>query len=167
MTLLFILILGLLTIIPIVWISVYWGISPMPSSKKTAAAIGSLIPRDFKGKIYDLGSGFGSLAHYLALHFPDAEIRGYEVSFIPWLISKVFFRKKNLQLIKKNFFTIDFLEAEYVVCYLCPSLMQRISKYPFHKLISHTFSFYGKEAKREIEVDDLWKTKIYFYDDTL
>lgn len=62
----------------------------MPSNRKAVRAILQQIPKGFEGKIYDLGSGWGTLAWSCARHCPKAEVIGFEISPIPWLVSKFF-----------------------------------------------------------------------------
>ncbi|NQY94885.1 MAG: hypothetical protein HRT43_12020, partial [Campylobacteraceae bacterium] len=89
----------------IVYQTLMIGISPMPSSLMAVKNISKRV-RNHKNKtLVDLGSGFGSLAIYLAFKNRDKKVIGYEISYFPWLISS-FFQKilmlKNLTFYRKD-----------------------------------------------------------------
>jgi len=57
--------------------------------------------------IADIGSGYGFLLFRLAKAFPDRRIYGYEISFVPYLLSqfiKMAFRFKNVAIIRGDAF---------------------------------------------------------------
>ncbi len=83
----YLLIFLLIIVCAIVISSLKIGISPMPSSKATHKIILEYVKKTENKTIIDLGSGFGSLAIFLASNLPNRKIIGYELSFFPWLIS--------------------------------------------------------------------------------
>jgi hypothetical protein len=157
--------------ISIVGFSLYYGISPMPSSKKARKGMLSLIPAGCK-TIFELGSGWGHLAFTLSRDLPDVSIHAFEASPIPWLISilaQKMLRRTNLTIKRKNFYNISFKEADCIVCYLYPGAMGKLEK-KFNKglkpgtyVITNTFSIPGWVPCDELEVDDLYKSRLFCY----
>lgn len=147
----------------------YWtcknGISPMPTSPKVQRALLNAMPDQIEGTIVELGSGWGTLAFALARRYPNAQVIGYETSHIPYLFS-LLFRRKNLTFVRKDFFK-ESLQVTVAICYLYPTAMQRLKEKLESEgeiaVITHTFAVNGWKAKKIVEVDDLYKTKIYFY----
>jgi Methyltransferase small domain len=155
----------------VVW-SIKNGISPMPTSPKVKAGMFSLLPADFRGKIYELGSGWGTLAIPLAKKFPLCQIVGFETSPIPFWVSKLWVKAvgfSNVTLQRRDFFSVDLSDASLVVCYLYPGAMNRLkAKFerelkPGTLVVSNTFAVPGWAFEKVLEVDDLYRTKIYFY----
>jgi hypothetical protein len=145
------------------------GISPMPTSSKVRETLLKHFPEIEKGKIIDLGSGWGNLIFPLAKKFPSCQIIGYENSLIPYLFSFCLNTFSNLKIFRKSFFNASLHDADLIVCYLYSRGMDAVKKKleqempPYAQVISHTFAIPGWEPTRVIEVDDLHRTKIYFY----
>jgi hypothetical protein len=155
---------------------VYWswrnGISPMPSSRKAKRCLLGALSMDIRGPIFELGSGWGTLAFPLARKFPECHVKAYENSLIPFLFSKCRHHLDplpNLKFYHGDFFKVPLGEARLVVCYLYPEAMRRLkTKFqqellPGAWLISNTFSIAGWKPKRIYEVGDLYRTKIFLY----
>jgi hypothetical protein len=168
----FLLFLLVLCFLSIVWTSLRVGISPMPTSAKVLQEIDLFLPTNIEGKIYELGSGFGSLALFLSQRFPHCRVVGFELSFFPFLISlfwKGAKQRKNLFFQRRDFFEVSFFDATLVTCYLFPKAMERLKEklqreMPKGALIlSHTFAFRNWKPIKIIEAQDLGKTKIYLY----
>lgn len=131
-----------------------------------------MMPLLNNGEIVDLGSGWGTLVFLLAKHYPHCRITGYEISPIPFLISKMIslcFPFPNVIFKRKDFFEASLKDASLVVCYLYPGAMQKL-KEKFERelpnnayVISHTFAVPGWTPLRIEYVDDLYKTPIYLY----
>ncbi len=148
--------------------SIQAGITPMPSSPKALQAIGTLIPEHFEGKVVDLGSGWGDLALFLAKKFPESTVTGYEMSYVPYLVSKMR-AKSNLNFFYSDFFNKNLKPFNVVVCYLYPAGMERL-KLKLEKellngtlVISNTFAVPGWTPIQIVELTDLYRTKIYLY----
>ncbi len=160
----------LLIVLVIVIQSFIIGISPMPTSKKVALEMVKLLENSSKSTIVDLGSGFGSLAIYLAVQFPKKRIVGYELSFFAWLISyilKHLLNLKNLELYRKNYLILPFEEAFYV-CYLFPKGMEKLlvkikKESTSIEVLSSTFAFRNEPIYYESRVDDIYHTPLYWY----
>lgn len=156
--------------------TLYYGISPMPSSRKAKNAILKLIhdylPKKLDGNVVELGSGFGALAIPVAKCLQENPMIAYEISLIPYLVSKIFqffFPQKNLIIERKDFFDVNLSHSKLIICYLYPAAMAKL-KFKFEKelknetyLISNTFAIPGWEPISTITLDDIYKTKIYLY----
>jgi len=159
---------------------IYWtiknGISPMPTSPKVKKALLQMvdegIPKDLPRNIFELGSGFLTLAWPLAKQFPNNQIIALEMSTIPYIYSKAinyFFKKINLDIKKEDFFTVNLNQASLVVCYLYPRAMEKL-RFKFEQelqdgtyVVSNTFAIQGWQPIKRAVVDDLYKTNIYLY----
>ena len=148
------------------------GISPMPSTSKVMTAVEQALPKEIKGKVYELGCGFGALAVRIASLHPEGQVHAYEVSPIPWLVTflrQKLYKQPNMTLHWDDFFRIDLGDATVVFCYLFPGAMERLQK-KFEKelkpgtlVISNTFAIPGWEPEQVIKVPDLYRTKVYVY----
>lgn len=171
--------LGMLFFLICIWAIlsiVFWslknGIVPMPSSFKAKSCLLKTLPKITEGKIYELGSGWGTLAFPISNKYPDSQVIGYETSTIPYAIScglKRVYPSPNLTFIKKDFFKISLDDAALIVCYLYPEAM-RVLKTKFEDelkpgtwIISNTFAIPGWAAEQIFEVNDIYRTKIYLY----
>jgi len=139
-----------------------WGISPMPTSRKAKKIILELAG---EGEVYELGSGFGSLAFSLSRR---GRVKAYEMALIPYLISKML-PSKNLKITRKDFFKESLSDAKVIVCYLYPGAMARL-KEKFKKelqegaiVISNSFCIPGWKPTKVIEVGDFFRSEIYLY----
>jgi len=148
------------------------GISPMPTAKKVKRALLTTLPPACSGHIYELGSAWGTLALALAKKYPQSQIWGYETSPIPYFLSRLiqhYSTPTNLTFVRQDFFAVDLSKAKLIVCYLYPTCMQRLKAkfekelHPDTLVASHTFAIPGWKAEKIVEVDDLYKTKVYLY----
>lgn len=76
--------------------------------------------------IYELGSGWGGLAHKLAKSFPAARVTGYELSPWPYITSKLFKRASNLQFYRQDIFTRNYHDADIIAFYLMPATIKEL-----------------------------------------
>lgn len=150
------------------------GMAPMPSSHRSRDIILNMI-KDInpkKGRIYELGAGYGTLAIAIAKQFPHMEIVAVELS--PVIYFCLWFRKKlnrlgNLTLRRKNIFSIPLHDASIVICYLFPKAMRRLNEEQFQNLpkgsviISNSFSLSMRNAEQVVESNDLLKSDIMLY----
>lgn len=162
-----------------VWILfsiIFWsirnGISPMPTSSKAKKCLLDLLPTHPPGPIFELGSGWGSLAFPLAKLYPNIVVTAYETSPIPYFFSK--FRQiltplPNLKIVRQDFFNVPLPPDALVVCYLYPGAMRRLkpkfeAELSYKSLIiSNTFGIPGWNPVKTVVVPDLYLTKIYVY----
>jgi len=144
----------------------------MPSSTKAHLAMMKLINDTGTGTIIDLGSGWGNFVIRIAKRYPQRQIVGYELSFLPWLTSKCLkevLGLKNLTLHRTNFYLADLSKASVLICYLFPEAMEKIS----HKLqvdqsnvsfvISNNFALPSWQACKTIRLNDFYKSPVYLY----
>ncbi len=164
--------LAVLAASSIVWFTVRTGISPMPSSMRARRVMLAAAADAPDGSIVDLGCGWGTLAIVFARRYPGREVIGYELSWIPWLVSLL--RKRalglhNLSLRREDFLRADLPDAAVLLCYLYPRGMDDLS----HKLereggnpaviISNTFALPSARPDEVIQLDDVYRTRIYVY----
>lgn len=145
----------------------------MPSSKQAKAAMFRSIPSNLKGKkIVELGSGWGTLAFPIAKYHPQCAVFAYEISFLPWMVSKVIHLMKgpaNLKIIRQDFFSVQLKDMDVVVCYLFPGAMRKLKEKFEEELrsgtvvISNTFAIPGWEPSSVEFLDDIYHTPIYTY----
>lgn len=166
------LILSALASLLIIYSSIKNGISPMPTSSKVKTKLFQISLNPKPGPIYELGSGWGTLAFTLAKKYPSHHIAAYETSWIPYLyclVRNYFFPFPNLHFYRVNFYTISLKNASMIFCYLYPAAMQRlISKFsqelpPGTIVVTHTFALPTKKYDLMEEINDLYHTKIYVY----
>jgi hypothetical protein len=156
----------------IIWSSLRTGISPVPSSRKARQAILAATEAAPAGTILELGSGWGTLALALAKKYPQRQVIGFEISFIPWLVSVIVQHlqgTKNLKLRRQNFLSAELPPAALLVCYLYPGGMRKLAtklrteQPPVAMLISNTFALPGREPAQIARLSDLYRSPIYLY----
>lgn len=142
----------------------------MPSSKKISKMILTIIEDEKQETIIDLGSGFGTLAIFLARNLPHKKVIGYELSLFPYFFSlllKKVLKLENLEFYKKDFLKED-LKDSLLVCFLFPKGMEKLEDKLFDEtinttIVSSTFSFRNIKEREVFKVDDLYKTPIFYY----
>jgi precorrin-6B methylase 2 len=155
------------------------GISPMPTSAKLRHAVAAEVNRlSSGGTMVEAGSGWGTLALYLARHCPGWQIIGIENSPVPLWISRFFLRctsavngiiHHNILFINGDIYTYPYAEVDVIVCYLYPGAMKRLSEIannrlsPGTRIISVCFALPGWEPERIVICGDLYRTKVYVY----
>ncbi|HIC17015.1 TPA: class I SAM-dependent methyltransferase [Candidatus Poribacteria bacterium] len=157
----------------IVFYSLYNGISPMPTSPKVKRQLLHVLSQnEIQGTIYELGSGWGTLAFELARRFPECRIIAYENSWVPYIYSKIYglaVKTENLRIKQENFFNILLSRADVVVCYLSPNIMTHLQPKLESELqkgtlvVTNTFALPSWVPQQTIEVEDLYRTKIHIY----
>jgi hypothetical protein len=147
------------------------GISPMPSSRKAWRAMLAAAAIAPEGTIVDLGAGWGTLAIRCARAWPARQVVGYELSWVPWLaatLAKHLLRLHNLELRREDFLKADLSSATVLLCYLFPRGMQALAE-KLHRdavhpmVISNTFALPTFQAHQTIELQDLYRSRVYVY----
>ncbi len=100
--------------------------------------------------VYELGAGEGRLLLQFA-HTPAAEITGFEISLVPYAIAWLRVRRlrPRVSVRFKDFFKIDFSQANVIFCFLTPPAMRKLQlKFaaeckPGTRIISYAFSIPG------------------------
>lgn len=137
------------------------GVPPLSSSSVEGADVVALLEQAGLAEdavIYELGSGWGSLAIALARAFPAAEIRGIEMSPLPYWISRLRTRKlPNVRLRRGDFYRCDLTDAQAVTCYLMIKPMPKIAALldrmlaPGTPVISLSFWFRDREVAASLK----------------
>jgi hypothetical protein len=152
--------------------TLYTGISPMPTSARVRRAMFEMLPEGLEGTIFELGSGWGTLALPLAKRYPNCPVHGYEVSPLPWLCS--WFRGKgagrsNLIFHRQNYLQADLSAAALVVVYIHADGMAKLNPKleaelkPGTLVLSNFFQVRGWTPIQETTVNDLHQSKVYLY----
>ena len=166
----FIVVLCIVSMLSIVWSTLRYGISPMPSNRKASRAMLSLIPKGHGHPFIDLGSGWGQFAYQLAKQHPDTIVIGYERSLLPYFFSLLIYRRPNLSFRFKDFTKEELPQNAVFFCYLYPKGMDKlgkqIKKIPF-ELISNTFALTGYTPISTRSIQDLNNGTAYYYQNTL
>ncbi len=148
------------------------GTSPMPSSPRARNRVLSSVSAEVGGVVYELGSGWGTLAFPLADRFPHCEVSAYELSPLPYLVSRCRQRlspRPNLVIRRENFLEVPLARASVLVCYLCPPLMRQLAQKlaaearPDTVVVSNTFSILNWEPLATYALNDLYDTRVYVY----
>lgn len=182
--------LALVAVLSILIGSLRAGISPMPSSRKAHQAVLSMLEMSESVKdlhhgrrltLIDCGSGWGHLVFQLARRYPEAQVIGYELSFIPWLVSRLlarFLLMNNLTIYRENFsgtnLPVPLSQGDILFTYLYPKGMTRLSELltseelskpsdRSQQLISICFALPGFEPDEQQTLNDLYQTRIYRY----
>jgi len=167
-----VLMIVLLAGVSIVWSTLKTGMSPMMSSGKACKAMLAAIDKPADGPLVDLGSGWGTLVISVARQYPHQQVIGYELSWLPWLVSII--RKKllglgNLTLYRKDFRQADLSEVSIIFCYLFSKAMVALEEKLKRELltetliVSNTFALPSCQASKTTRLTDLYQTPIYVY----
>jgi hypothetical protein len=148
------------------------GISPLPTMPRAKSAMLNLLPAELDGTIFELGSGWGTLAFPLARRYPRCRVVAYERSPLPWLVSRLcqgVWRLPNLTLIRGDFHGAGLGDAALVVCYLFPGGMRKLEPKlaeelsPGALVVSNFFRLPGWQPIDEHAIGDLHDSRIYLY----
>jgi len=166
------LVFALFAVISIACTTLQTGISPTMSSDKARQAMLALIDNPANGPLIDLGSGWGTLVIALARKYPHQQVIGYELSWLPWLVSVLFrysLRLNNLTLYRKDFKKVELSNASVLFCYLFPggmfSLHEKLNRELSNEIliVSNTFALPSCHPTKIIRLKDIYKTPIYVY----
>jgi hypothetical protein len=150
------------------------GVPPMSSSSTEGADVVELLKQATLPEcpvIYELGCGWGALVVALARAFPDAQIRGVEISPLPYWVSRLRTRRlSNVSLQRANFYDCDVQDASAVTCYLFIKPMTKLAAFLDTKLktgtpvVSLSFSFRDRavSAVRE-RAGPLGRAALYYW----
>ena len=107
------------------------GVPAMSASRAEALEVAALLKAAGLAEnavIYELGSGWGAMAGVLAEAFPRARIRGFELSPLPFWISRLRLRRhSHVHLMRRDFFQADLTQADAVVSYLMIRPMPKLA----------------------------------------
>ncbi len=96
-----------------------------PSSKSTWVVVAELLPHNRALRIIDIGSGLGGLVLYLDQRYPQHQVLGVELSWLPWLFSwlRAHLLKRRAQFLRVDYADLDFAQFDVVFAYLSPAAM--------------------------------------------
>lgn len=119
---------------------------------------------------YELGAGNGRVMTMAAAAKPDIKVIGFELSPImlvwAWLNIKIH-RLKNAEIRWRNFFHVDFRDADFIFCFLMPKTLEKMKiKFekelkPGAKIISYAFQVNGWSPEKIIKPAS--QSGIYIY----
>jgi tRNA G46 methylase TrmB len=144
----------------------------MPSSGLAYKAIIEWLDNSTAKTIIDLVSGWGNIVIRLAKDYPNRQVVGYELSFLPWLTSLILKKSlglSNLTIHRKNFYQARFPTNSILICYLFPQAMQKINdklrreKSSINMLISNNFALPSWQADTTVRMNDFYRSYIYCY----
>ena len=148
------------------------GISPLPTMPRARAAMFACLPAELEGTVFELGSGWGTLAFPLAQRYPGCQVVAYELSPVPWLFSslrQLVQRLPNLAIHRRNFHHAYLGDAALVVCYLFPGGMEKLRPKleaelaPGALVLSNFFRVPEWQPVKEGAVGDMHAFRIYLY----
>lgn len=150
------------------------GVPPMSARASETADVVALLKQANIAEqaiVYELGCGWGSLVIALTKAFPHAQIRGIELSPLPYWVAR--FRTRdmpNVRLQRRNFYECDLRDADAVTCYLMIRPMPRLAAFldrmlrPGTPVVSVTFWFRGRQVAAVREGKGLrGKVALYFW----
>ena len=153
--------------IDILYVTIRFGVGPMPSTKKAIQKAATLV-ESHQDIIYDIGGGFGRPARYFAQIFPQKKIILIEISSFSCFIAKLYCRKiTNIEIQRVNLLHYNFRDNAFIYAYLYPSLMQNLFKRLKDwkgRVASYTFSFRNKKEHHICELSKSHSDKLYIYD---
>ena len=150
----------------ILWSTLRYGISPMPSNTRAQKAMISLIPKPTPAEFVELGSGWGQFANQLASLYPNTKVIGYERSVLPFLVSKLLYRRNNLDFHFVDFWQCTYPQGSVLFSYLYPEGMKKLSaNTQSHQgwLISNTFSLPDHTPMKKLQLKDRFRSNVYLY----
>jgi hypothetical protein len=149
------------------------GVPPLSSNALECADVVALLKRRGLAEgavVYELGSGWGSLVLALARAFPTAQVRGVEISPLPYWISRIRTRKMpNVLLQRSNVFDCDLSDAQAVTCYLMGNSMPRIAELldrslrPGTPVVSLSFWFRNRQVAASLQSSGLLGAAALYY----
>jgi hypothetical protein len=149
------------------------GVPPLSSNILECADVAALLKKAGLAEdavVYDLGSGWGSLVIALARVFPGAQIRGVEISPLPYWVSR--FRTRNMPnvlLRRGNFLDCNLTDAQAVTCYLMSKPMPGIAELldrtlmPGTPVVSLCFWFRDREVAASLQSSGLLGAAALYY----
>ncbi|MFA6098697.1 MAG: hypothetical protein WCV50_02900 [Patescibacteria group bacterium] len=128
------------------WVAAPW----LPVFKKDIQRILNLAGIQPGDVVYDLGSGDGRVIVAIANNSSAKIVVGYEISFIPYIWSKIRIRflglNQRVEIRGADFLSRDLSQATVIFCFLTPKAMKKLGpKFerelrPGTRIISYSFS---------------------------
>lgn len=162
----FLLFFVLLAALSLIYYTFKLGISPMPSHRQVKKCLPRILPEC--SMIYELGSGWGGMARFMAKARPNSRVVGFEKSLIPWAFSLLKTRQ-NLYFHRRDFFDEKLDRVDCIYVYLFPKAMERLKAKLENEakegtiVISYVFAIPGWKPTEVFTLNDLYKSKLYIY----
>lgn len=159
-------------LLSIVWSTLRYGISPVPTSRAVLREVLALLPEGVTGEVHELGAGWGTLAFPVAARFPHVQVIGWEASLFPYLFCRLRLLlqpRPNLRFRFADFQQAELRHAGLVLAYLWTGAMTRLGEKfaaelpPGAWVISHTFAWRGRTPEATGTASDLYRTQIFRY----
>lgn len=161
-------------------LAVYWSAchSQVPlyfSSKPAWRALESALPpasNDVQLKFIDLGCGIGGVLTHLAQARPDGDFHGVESAPLPYLLSRLRLKTKDLRNCKVHWGSLwdcDLSRYDVVYAYLSPAPMPtlwekaRREMRPGTLFISNSFCIPGIPPQETITIEDLHSSTLLIW----
>lgn len=148
----------------------------MVSSRKARQAmldaLDSAIDFPTQKPVIDMGSGWGTLIIALAKKYPQQQVIGYELSWLPWIFSiicKFTLGLNNLTIYRKDFHKADLNSASALLCFLFSSAMAELEKKLTRDginniiIVSNSFALPNSAPIKVAQLNDLHRSLIYTY----
>ncbi len=170
--------LSLVAIAMIFCYTLLTGSPPTPTSPKVRNAMLALLPKrlpevfEDKGRVYELGAGWGGNALVFARMFSSHRVIAIERSPLPWVFTWIRLATggpKNLEIHLNDFSQYNLCDAALVSCYLSARQMEVLEKkleremVPGTLVVCHTFAMPNWQPIATVYADDLYKSPVYLY----
>lgn len=127
----FILLVSILAL-SVIFYQLRTGVPPFPATAQERKAVVHLlkqVPLPPGAQIYELGSGWGGMALDLARSFPEAQVIGLEVSWLPHYFARLRGKRvKNVEFLRQNFHSVSLKEADAIATYLMIKPMEPLAQ---------------------------------------
>lgn len=153
-------------------LNAWYAIPSVPSPHTVIATMLELAELKEGQTVYDLGAGDGRLLIDAKKKVPSIRAIGCELIPTIWAFGKlrILLSRQDVTLLLKDALKQDVSDADVVLLYLFPALMDRLAERfdtmlrPGTRVISHTFRFHGKTPIAERKVHGYWgETMVYVY----
>ncbi len=141
------------------------------SSNEAAQRLASLLPKEKKFSLIDVGCGCGGLLSQLSKTQPKGNFFGIEAAPIPYLLSKgrVMIKTPNCTIQWGDFWKHDLAPYDVVYAYLSPVPMEslwqkaREEMRPGSLFISNSFIVPGIEPEQTMQLNDMTGSTLYLW----
>ncbi|MBI2464262.1 class I SAM-dependent methyltransferase [Candidatus Peregrinibacteria bacterium] len=153
-------------------VSLFLGVPYVPSKRRVIDALLEYVPKKNNLKVYDLGCGNGKILFQLEKK-KGIIGTGYELAPLVFMfaILQKWLRRSKVKLRYANFFHQNLSDADIILCYLTPGILEKLGKKLQNEckkgtlIISHTFKIPGLNPKHIQERDMAKKLPtLYIYE---
>ena len=129
----------------------------VPLSKEALPAIATALKIEVGNLVYDMGCGDGRVLFACADAHPDAKFIGIEKALFPVLLARLRRRSKTVTVQHADMFKVSVADADRIVLYLLPVLMDDVEQKlvrelkPGTRVIAVDFPFKDRKPDEVIE----------------